>query len=507
MSNSDSSQSPTPRNSEDSDSSLGLRSNSTSTENEDEQDILHYDPTPWTNSFPQPYWFSVRQFIAREIGENVRPDLLEKKPYMTPHSPYWFRKYAYESQYFLQRMVKTHELEGHSGCVNCLNFNSSGNLLCSGSDDRKIKIWDWEKSKLTQSYSSGHTSNIFNCRWCLDNARIVTSGRDGQIRICDVNNPDSSRLIACHLSASHRLTFSDPNTVLSCGEDASVYEIDLRSNRPTFLLVLRNPSTTRPVPLYSINCNMIFTPNYFVVSGRSPKAYIFDRRFLRKPTEDEASAAHYGLGDEDAPGLPGSDIPCPTPVMQLFPPELENSMHYVTSAVYNSTGSKMLMSYNDEDLYVFDVKSGEMEGKFQGHRNSETIKSCSWFGDDFVLSGSDDGFIYGWERKSQHIVMSISSDMVGAVNCIELHPTYPVIAASGLEDSIKIFVPFSDVWPVPLVGIKNRICTNMKERSKDKKRYLLTAGEQIIWTFLRNNGGDDSDSNDENAARGSCLAS
>lgn len=42
-----------------------------------------------------------------------------------------------------------------SGCVNCLNFNSTGNLLCSGSDDRQIKIWDWQKLKSTQSYSSG----------------------------------------------------------------------------------------------------------------------------------------------------------------------------------------------------------------------------------------------------------------------------------------------------------------------------------------------------------------
>jgi WD40 repeat protein len=36
------------------------------------------------------------------------------------------------------------ELEGHDGCVNTLAFTPDGTRLISGSDDLKIKIWDWE---------------------------------------------------------------------------------------------------------------------------------------------------------------------------------------------------------------------------------------------------------------------------------------------------------------------------------------------------------------------------
>ena len=61
----------------------------------------------------------------------------------------------------------------------------------------------------------------------------------------------------------------------------------------------------------------------------------------------------------------------------------------------------------------FFVFASTEEGLYQGHRNSRTVKGCSWFGDDFVISGSDDGYIYGWDRESQHIVMSSQFDENG----------------------------------------------------------------------------------------------
>ena len=33
-------------------------------------------------------------------------------------------------------------LAGHDGCVNCLEWNKSGTLLASGSDDLFVNLWD-----------------------------------------------------------------------------------------------------------------------------------------------------------------------------------------------------------------------------------------------------------------------------------------------------------------------------------------------------------------------------
>ena len=49
----------------------------------------------------------------------------------------------------------------HEGCVNCLNFSASGDLLASGSDDLNVVVWDWQRQRKAYYYNSGHKSNIF----------------------------------------------------------------------------------------------------------------------------------------------------------------------------------------------------------------------------------------------------------------------------------------------------------------------------------------------------------
>jgi len=87
----------------------------------------------------------------------------------------------------------------------------------------------------------GHSSNVFQCRWCLDQNHIVSCARDGQVRICNVNRSGTtvSNKLAQHKAAAHKLTLTSPQVILSCGEDAAVIEIDLRADKPNKLLVVK----------------------------------------------------------------------------------------------------------------------------------------------------------------------------------------------------------------------------------------------------------------------------
>lgn len=234
-----------------------------------------------------------------------------------------------------------------------------------------------------------------------------------------------------------------------------------------FLYSFSSRENDRRVPLYSINCCQAFSPQQFVVTGRSPIAHVYDRRMLN----------------------PSGGVT--TPVMKLCPDSLKNSKHTVTCAVYNSTGSSILSSYNDEDMYTFNVKTGVVEKKFEGHRNSATIKGCNWFTDEFVMSGSDDGYVYGWHVDTQHIVMSLYADENGVVNVLEPHPSAPILATSGLDDNVKLWQPSSSQWPQTLKGIKQRICTNVRDRKQEQSRALSHGDEvdavdaSMIWLIIR----------------------
>lgn len=61
----------------------------------------------------------------------------------------------------VQRFELMYKMESHSGCVNTVHFNSTGNWLASGSDDLNIVIWDWASNKPVVTYDSGHRNNVF----------------------------------------------------------------------------------------------------------------------------------------------------------------------------------------------------------------------------------------------------------------------------------------------------------------------------------------------------------
>lgn len=76
-------------------------------------------------------------------------------------NPTNFAKDACGWSTLVSRLKQHKTLTYHNGCVNTLHFNTSGDLLASGSDDLDIVIWDWAKSKKVVNYDSGHSSNVF----------------------------------------------------------------------------------------------------------------------------------------------------------------------------------------------------------------------------------------------------------------------------------------------------------------------------------------------------------
>lgn len=88
---------------------------------------------------------------------------------------------------------------------------------------------------------------------------------------------------------------------------------------------------------------------------------------------------------------------------------------------------------------------------------------------EYVISGSDCGHVFIWEKSSERCVWFDKGDQDGAVNVLEPHPNFPVIATSGLEHDVKIWQPLSDK-PVDFTRLKN--VSNAAEPFK-KQRSLL----------------------------------
>jgi len=103
-------------------------------------------------------------------------------------------------------------------------------------------------------------------------------------------------------------------------------------------------------------------------------------------------------------------------------------------------------------------KCGELgvNGVFSGHKNKDTIKQVSYYGprSEYVMSGSDDGHIFFWAKKSGRIVKIIEGDSIGAINCLTPHPDIPMIITSGLEHTTKVWQPTGKRKKVLSINVK-----------------------------------------------------
>ena len=69
-----------------------------------------------------------------------------------------------------------------------------------------------------------------------------------------------------------------------------------------------------------------------------------------------------------------------------------------------------------------------------GHRNNKTVKGVSFMGaaDDYVVSGSDCGHVYIWDKATAKLQQWLPGDR-HVVNCLEPHPTMPTFLATSGE--------------------------------------------------------------------------
>ncbi|XP_070491927.1 DDB1- and CUL4-associated factor 6-like [Chironomus tepperi] len=110
----------------------------------------------------------------------------------------------------------------------------------------------------------------------------------------------------------------------------------------------------------------------------------------------------------------------------------------------NPDDSSSSSSYSSEDESIAVDKFNYVKQKFVGHRNARTmIKEANFWGDDYILSGSDCGHIFIWDRKSAELINLLRADN-HVVNCIQPHPYLPILASSGIDHNIKIWAPYGD---------------------------------------------------------------
>lgn len=262
------------------------------------------------------------------------------------------------------------ELEGHSGCVNCLEWNSKGNLLASGSDDLHIIIWDPFRRKKLHSILTGHHGNIFSAKFMPNsNDNIIVSGAaDCRICVHDLSSQETTHVYSCHTGRVKRLA-TIPNLPFmfwSAAEDGTVMQFDLRESHTcsgtcnnVLISLINHMGKTAEAKCLAINP---LRPELLAVGANDPYVRVYDRRMLSPfPTKCEGQK----LPDAAEGGCSSNNDQTPLGCAQYFVAghlplkQLDFKKRYRTLAstylTFSPDGSELLVNLGGEQIYLFDI--------------------------------------------------------------------------------------------------------------------------------------------------------
>ncbi|XP_063931432.1 DDB1- and CUL4-associated factor 6-like isoform X2 [Zophobas morio] len=242
------------------------------------------------------------------------------------------------------------EKDLHSGCVNCLDWSDNGTLLASGSDDRKIAIYNFYSDKKLITLGTPHLQNIFGVKFFPENNNYLGScAADRKVIIYDIAEQRVVHSCQEHEDRVKMLEVlpRDSRSLISCSEDGTVLHIDYRSQDVKTLVNLRKTYNTnlncgniwRTSVLTEVKCINInkSDPNYLAVGSNDAVVRVYDRRFIR-----------------DALDTVETFLP-----LEVIKNRLRNERFYVTCVCFSEDGKELLCSYGNDQIYLMDFSYGK----------------------------------------------------------------------------------------------------------------------------------------------------
>lgn len=276
----------------------------------------------------------------------------------------------------MRRLKLETTLEGHSSCVNCLEWNKSGDLLASGSDDRNVILWDpFKATNKRTTIKTNHQGNIFSIKFMpeFSDNLVATCASDGAVSITNIlANETVLDCKSCHANRVKRLAVhpNQPTLLWSASEDGYIMEYDIRephtcnATRPKTLLIdLKQASThcnattttKSGAKTLAAKCLAVnpMRDEMLALGSNDVFVRLFDRRHMRQKGWG-ACMAQFSPGHMLKPNLAHLNGP------RSF------GATYVT---FSPDGTELLANLHGEHIYLYNTYD-----PFEGYKSFETIR-------------------------------------------------------------------------------------------------------------------------------------
>ncbi|KAJ2795603.1 hypothetical protein H4R20_005822 [Coemansia guatemalensis] len=273
-----------------------------------------------------------------------------------------------------------HRLNSHTGSASTGIFDSTGDYVISGGQDKRIHLSNAGTGRLVQSYD-GHGWAVQGVAISKDSGRMASCGGDRMVFVWDISTAQISRKLSGHKQRVDCVAVNSDGSIVASGSfDKSVCIWDLRAAPRTPLQVLDEGRD-------GIS-SLVITASELISGSIDGSVRTYDMRMGRML--------------EDALGVP-----------------------VVSVSVANTQNKILCVGCMDSTVQLLDQKDGgNVVATFAGHKCTEYRVRCD-ANEMIVASGSEDGFVYLWNAEAKEEIEQPKARLAGhsgIVNSVMLHP-------------------------------------------------------------------------------------
>ncbi|KAJ2551561.1 hypothetical protein EV175_003646 [Coemansia sp. RSA 1933] len=286
-----------------------------------------------------------------------------------------------------------HKLNYHVGSVNAGIFDSTGEYIITGGQDKTIRLCNEQSGRLVQTYE-GHGWAVQDLAVSKDSARLASCGGDRSVFLWDVETAKISRKFTQHQQRVDCVALSsDASIVVSGSFDKSVMVWDARSSQRTPLQVL-NESTDGVAAI-------TLTDSQIIAGSIDGYVRTYDIRA--------------GKLSVDALG-------CPVVSVKALLPGIK--------AIESAGHGCLLVGCMDGTIQLLDRNTGTSLGAFSGHECRDYRIRCD-ANDEAIVCGSEDKYVYLWDMSNDSDTGGYLSRLSGHTSIVTSAVLHPCSSASA----------------------------------------------------------------------------